>query len=286
MFCSKCGSELPDNANFCVNCGAAVNTNLQSKPSMRNDTIGQGSLNMPFVPAKAKSRLEMRKILITVLTVFFIIGILATVIHTVKLMNNKSEKTDVSSNGCFVSSETEVNNGNGMIQPGATSLNELIDTLATKYLLSDASIEMMSNEMLCWMDEEFSSSDAFEFYTPDVLSGEPRKIREAIELYLKNSLEDDYYEYDTKLTATRIVIEDTKPTEIEEGWYDEIQNDESERRKSLYTSEMNNLQAIYNVSGSLKTKDGIMEAKFDFDDMGLRIIKVNNRFYWSFIEMF
>lgn len=286
MFCSKCGSELPDNANFCANCGAAVNTNSQSKPSMRNDTIGQGSFNTSFVPSKAKSGLKMQKILITALTVFLIIGILATVIHTVKSRSNKSEKTDVSSNDSFASSKTEANNGNGMIQPGAASLNELIDTLATKYLLSDASIEMMSNEMLCWMDEEFSSSDAFEFYTPDVLSGEPRKIREAIELYLKNSLEDDYYEYDTKLTATRIVIEDTKPTEIEDGWYDEIQNDESERRKSLYTSEMNNLQAIYNVSGSLKTKDGTMEAKFDFDDMGLRIIKVNNRFYWSFIEMF
>lgn len=73
MFCSKCGSELPDNANFCANCGAAVNTNLQSKSSMRNDTIGQGSLNMPFVPAKAKSGLEMRKILITVLTVFLLL---------------------------------------------------------------------------------------------------------------------------------------------------------------------------------------------------------------------
>lgn len=60
MFCNKCGTKLPDNAQFCQNCGAKAFTeekdprNIQSKPSREETYNGQTqtSAHNPSAPAK------------------------------------------------------------------------------------------------------------------------------------------------------------------------------------------------------------------------------------------
>lgn len=44
MFCTKCGSQLPDNVTFCTNCGARVQ-NAQSVPNQENSAINMGQPN-------------------------------------------------------------------------------------------------------------------------------------------------------------------------------------------------------------------------------------------------
>lgn len=50
MFCSKCGNPLPDNAKFCVVCGASVHTAQEDSPVLQQPvgTVGEAeSIQMP-----------------------------------------------------------------------------------------------------------------------------------------------------------------------------------------------------------------------------------------------
>lgn len=59
MFCTKCGSQMPDNASFCTNCGAkkqteqpvdaTINQNNIDQPLANHENYNQPYQNQPFV---------------------------------------------------------------------------------------------------------------------------------------------------------------------------------------------------------------------------------------------
>lgn len=51
MFCTKCGTKLPENSVFCSECGASTteNTNVQNVSKESNDVFGWGVLGF-FIP--------------------------------------------------------------------------------------------------------------------------------------------------------------------------------------------------------------------------------------------
>lgn len=49
-FCSQCGQELPDNAKFCANCGAATGAAVSAMPHDRAEAPAAAPLDRPVLP--------------------------------------------------------------------------------------------------------------------------------------------------------------------------------------------------------------------------------------------
>lgn len=51
MFCSNCGAELKDNANFCSNCGQAITSGTSTSSASSDDevVVKEGLCNRVFI---------------------------------------------------------------------------------------------------------------------------------------------------------------------------------------------------------------------------------------------
>jgi len=59
MFCTKCGTELPENANFCLNCGVRTAKGLEAKVPLPYKEIAsdmENRLEKAFVTASEEIR--------------------------------------------------------------------------------------------------------------------------------------------------------------------------------------------------------------------------------------
>lgn len=163
---------------------------------------------------------------------------------------------------------------NGMLQPGAASMDELIDTLASKYIFSDKSIKMMSNSMLCWMAEEINDSD--------VLKNNTGEIRNTLEEYLKGRNKD---EFEDIVTQIRVKIEETEKIDTE-SIYEDAESENNKKIKEALSSETDGVESVYATSGTAKLQDGSEKEDFEFEDELIYIVKVDGRYYWYAPEMF
>lgn len=97
MFCGKCGTELPDNAMFCQNCGNPVNDAIRAEKGAPK----RGK------PAKTKKRSPGMKVLTVVLVVVLVLGGGTGLFFA--LLNTKVLR-DVTTLNVFRSDETKVTN--------------------------------------------------------------------------------------------------------------------------------------------------------------------------------
>ena len=83
MFCAKCGTELPDNAKFCVKCGNQINR-------VKDDETVHQDNNFEVLKETSKSKLKMS----VIVSIFVGIVILMAVIGTSVMRNNKVESKE------------------------------------------------------------------------------------------------------------------------------------------------------------------------------------------------
>ena len=211
MFCLNCGKELPEGANCCPICGtptyktipknvpvtAGVQVGVaapvadtapaenavpaENAALVENDNAAQNTPPVTnSVPAAStaapKTGKSREKLLITLLSVVSALLVLTLVASVVKMPGtNKSIISSLSA-------------PKGMVEPGAASEQELIDTLKNHTILSEECIKLMSNSSLynmyytvCnWGVNESNYIATRKEYRDMILSGDPDKINELI----------------------------------------------------------------------------------------------------------
>lgn len=279
MFCEKCGNKIPDNAKFCAGCGAKVEqengetvickncgnefkkefgvcsvcgtpteTNgLPVAPTEGNSAHSPNSVHNDAPQATVKRHtLKWWHILIISVSSVLVLCIIALSVTVIK-----------------------PNGNGGMLQPGAATMDELIDTLAKNSMFSEKAISMMSNSMLWWMWED-------ELDQPNVMYGDTSEIRAAI----KNEREEGF----ERIENVRVFVDDVKEVDEEElsNYKAELFNEKEHGKICL--AETMATEKIFMISGYVKCYGERRE--FDFDDSGIGIIKANGRYYWCAMEIF
>lgn len=92
MFCENCGSKLPDNAMFCGECGAAVNTEEEPVQEYIPETLPQQEYTYGTLPTPEKKR-SVWPIVVIVVALLLIAACAAVV--AINILNIREDETAV-----------------------------------------------------------------------------------------------------------------------------------------------------------------------------------------------
>ncbi len=298
MFCKKCGNQIPDNAKFCGVCGTKVGqendetaickkcgnkfekrfgvcpvcgtsaeNNDAPVPIQKADNVwGQDpSYNNSQAATVKRHALKWWHILIISVSSVLVLCIIALSVTAIK-----------------------PNSNGGMLQPGAASIDELIDTLSDNSIISEEAISMMSNYTLWYF--------AVECEQPSVMYDDTSEIRSAI---IHDEVDDDAADLFAAIEKARIFIQEVEETD---GWdYSDLTAGEIEELNEELDATMDELDELEGVDkGTLRMmkKSLLAEIKAtekSFDVYGyfkhdgereeiddeIMIIKANGRYYWA-----
>lgn len=206
MFCLNCGKELPEGANCCPICGTLADKTIPKNvpvtaaaqvgvavpvadtAPVANDNAAQNAppvtnavpVASAAVPKTGKGR---EKLLITLLSVVSALLVLTLVASVVKMPG--TNKSIISS----------LSDPKGMVEPGAASEQELIDTINRHTLLSEDCIKLMSNSTLVSI---YNATDKLAPLSKiSIISGEPEEVNHIILAdVLRSHMGDTDYDYD------------------------------------------------------------------------------------------
>lgn len=138
MFCPKCGSENPDNAQFCQKCGMSLkNSRIVKKPSAPNS-------DKDVTKLWNKQTLKGKFILLFIVIAILLIGVLA-VMATVNDNLTRLSLYNVDSEGSGEASATIIDNSSEYILNGSSEPNATVIINSKDLNITNQTINLDSN---------------------------------------------------------------------------------------------------------------------------------------------
>lgn len=141
MFCKQCGSENPEEAVYCRNCGSPVTVQeINVSSPAENQSVGESNFPRPYnAPAKRN------KTLVVVLIVFIGILVLSFTIGFIVSLSSDSESYTPEATTDTNSETTEMQNqqesGNETFVPTRSDVKELFLTVTDELETNEASVD-------------------------------------------------------------------------------------------------------------------------------------------------
>lgn len=264
MYCTKCGNEVSVGAKFCAVCGNNVKSDLEiATPTPKACDTTQYAR---FPKKENNSDCEKLKKRMNLLTAICIAEALIIVIISVFGLNTNSNEA-VKANNKF----------------GASSIEELKNTLSSDYLFTEKQVDCMSYGMLSWICEEFDID-------VDLNQRKSKLIASEINRKL---FEDDLCER-MKIEIKSLEKSEWKDIYDEDisDYFDEIESVYGEDVCTMMKDEFNSLEDVYKATYTLRGESGDFEtfSSNDYDEeifgIDLYVYKINERYYWTYIELY